>query len=70
MKVLPEKVDVLVIGGGVSGAAAAIAASRAGADTMLIERNAFIGGMSLVTKNVPENTCVVGIPAKNWRRQK
>ncbi len=46
MKVLPEKVDVLVIGGGVSGAAAAIAASRAGADTMLIERNAFIGGIA------------------------
>ena len=37
---------------------------------VVISDNAFIGGMSLVTKNVPENTCVVGIPAKNWRRQK
>ena len=34
--------DVLVAGGGVAGAAAAIAAARAGADTVLIEREAVL----------------------------
>ena len=46
MRAMPEKVDVLVIGGGVSGAAAAVAAARAGASTMLVERNSFIGGIA------------------------
>lgn len=44
-KVMIE-VDVLVTGGGVSGCAAAIAAARAGARTMLIERNGFLGGIA------------------------
>ncbi|MCL4535309.1 MAG: FAD-dependent oxidoreductase [Bacteroidetes bacterium] len=38
--------DVLVIGGGTSGCVAAIAAARAGADTLLIERYGFLGGTS------------------------
>ena len=33
------KVDVLVCGGGMAGTAAAIAAGRAGADTLLAERS-------------------------------
>jgi hypothetical protein len=37
--------DVLVIGGGPAGAAAAIAASRAGAETYLIERYNHLGGL-------------------------
>jgi ribulose 1,5-bisphosphate synthetase/thiazole synthase len=37
--------DVLVIGGGPSGTTAAIAASRAGADTWLIERYNHLGGL-------------------------
>jgi hypothetical protein len=37
--------DVLVIGGGPSGTAAAIAASRTGADTWLIERYNHLGGL-------------------------
>lgn len=37
--------DVIVIGGGPSGSAAAIAAGRAGADTLLIEKNCCLGGM-------------------------
>jgi hypothetical protein len=37
--------DVLVIGGGVAGIAASIAASRSGARTILIERYGFFGGM-------------------------
>lgn len=37
--------DVLVVGGGPAGAAAAIAASRAGAETYLIERYNHLGGL-------------------------
>lgn len=36
--------DVLVVGGGVAGIAAACAAARAGAKTLLIERYGFLGG--------------------------
>lgn len=42
--------DVLVVGGGSAGIAAACAASRAGADTMLIDAYGFLGGtLTLVT---------------------
>jgi FAD dependent oxidoreductase len=37
--------DVLVAGGGSAGLAAAVAAARAGADTLLVERGAMLGGM-------------------------
>lgn len=40
-----EEVDVLVAGGGPSGIAAAIAAARAGAKTMLLERYGCFGGV-------------------------
>lgn len=50
-------VDVLVCGGGVAGVGAALAAARAGAKTMVIERNAFLGGAATAvimnTWNVP-----------------
>ena len=36
--------DVLVVGGGVTGVAAALAARRSGADTILIENKPFVGG--------------------------
>jgi len=36
--------DVLVIGGGSAGVAAAMAAARQGADTLLVERHGFLGG--------------------------
>jgi glycine/D-amino acid oxidase-like deaminating enzyme len=36
--------DVLVIGGGVAGVMAAVAASRSGARTLLVEQEAFLGG--------------------------
>ncbi len=38
--------DVLVVGGGPSGTAAAIAAARCGADVILLERNNHLGGLS------------------------
>ncbi len=37
-------VDVLVVGGGVAGVCAAVAAARQGAKTMIVERNGFFGG--------------------------
>ncbi len=40
-----EDVDVLVVGGGAAGVTAAIAAARAGADTVLLERTGTLGGM-------------------------
>lgn len=39
------EVDVLVIGGGPAGVAAAAGAARAGARTLLLERHGFLGGM-------------------------
>jgi hypothetical protein len=39
-----ERVDVLVCGGGPAGIAAAVAAGRAGARTLLVERAGFLGG--------------------------
>jgi len=40
-----RKVDVVVVGGGPGGFGAAIAAARNGAETLLIERYGFLGGM-------------------------
>ncbi|MFM8623942.1 MAG: FAD-dependent oxidoreductase, partial [Betaproteobacteria bacterium] len=37
--------EVLVLGGGPAGLAAAVAAAQQGADTLLIERYGFLGGM-------------------------
>ena len=41
-------VDVAVVGGGVAGIAAAIAAAREGAKTVLIERDGCLGGSATV----------------------
>ncbi|WP_438347952.1 FAD-dependent oxidoreductase [Paenibacillus sp. FA6] len=43
-----REVDVVVIGGGASGIAAAISAAEGGARTMLIEQRGFLGGMGTV----------------------
>ncbi len=41
-----DQADVVVLGSGSAGATAAIAAARAGADTLLVERYGFLGGTS------------------------
>ena len=43
--IVKDGYDVIVAGGGPSGSAAAIAAARAGAKTLLIEKNICLGGM-------------------------
>jgi hypothetical protein len=42
--VVPTRCDVLVVGGGAAGTIAAIQAGRAGAETLLLERNSQLGG--------------------------
>lgn len=49
--------DVLVIGGGLAGFGAAVAAARNGAETILIERNAMLGGMATTGLVGPFMTC-------------
>src|SRR5579864_8683434 len=45
--------DVLVVGGGNAGCAAAIAAARHGAETLLIERYGFLGGTATASMVSP-----------------
>lgn len=52
--------DVLVIGGGPAGVAAAIASARNGAKTMLVERCGFVGGMATAALVGPFMTCYDG----------
>ena len=54
-------VDVLVVGGGVAGLAAALAAGRAGARVLLIEQVAHWGGRALV-----DGAGVEGMPVGEW----
>lgn len=44
-----READVVVVGGGASGIAAAISAAANGADTLLIEQRGFLGGMGTVS---------------------
>ncbi|MDP6633400.1 MAG: FAD-dependent oxidoreductase [Phycisphaerae bacterium] len=45
---VPDKADVVVVGGGTAGTIAAIQAARAGAKTVLIERGSQLGGTTTV----------------------
>jgi NADPH-dependent 2,4-dienoyl-CoA reductase/sulfur reductase-like enzyme len=47
-----ERTDVLVVGGGLGGVAAALAAVERGADVVLVEETAWLGGR-LTSQAVP-----------------
>lgn len=49
------RTDVLVVGGGPAGIGAAVAAARAGAKTMLLERYGFFGGVAAFGMGMPMN---------------
>ena len=49
------RADVLVVGGGPSGIGAAIASARSGAETLLLERHAFFGGIASFCLGMPIN---------------
>ena len=46
MKILDQKFDVVVVGGGLAGVASAISAAREGMKVLLIEQYGFLGGMA------------------------
>ncbi len=56
--------DVLVIGGGPAGIAAALAAGEAGARVLLVEERAQLGGQLLF-----RNASIAGQPAREWLAQ-
>ncbi|MBN2153057.1 MAG: FAD-dependent oxidoreductase, partial [Candidatus Lokiarchaeota archaeon] len=62
MKLVAHEVDVLVVGGGLAGTCAAIAAARQGARTALVEQRDVLGGnaSSLVRVHIG------GAPDHGW----
>jgi len=48
MKTINQDYDVVVIGGGISGLVAAVAAARQGAKTLILERAGFLGGNATI----------------------
>ncbi|MHA0857210.1 FAD-dependent oxidoreductase [Paenibacillus sp. CMAA1364] len=53
MSILQKEYDVAVLGGGPAGITAAISAARNGAETIIIERYGFLGGMSTTAMVYP-----------------
>lgn len=45
---IKKEYDVVVVGGGVAGAGAALAAARCGASVLLIEKSALLGGLATI----------------------
>jgi len=68
---LAHSTDVVVVGSGPAGFVAALAAKRAGADVLLVERYGYLGGLmtgGFVTK--PQAPIVGGIPEEVFERAK
>jgi len=63
-----EDIDVLVVGGGSAGVTAAIAAARAGADTMLAELSGSLGGM-MTTGNAGLTNFIVHQKSQSVQRE-
>lgn len=57
-----SEVDVLVVGGGMAGVGAAVAAARAGCKTLLVERESMLGGLATAgLVNIPlDFVCGIG----------
>ena len=72
----PEKsmeFDLVVVGGGIAGAMAALAAARRGAQVLLLERYGFLGGTPVA--NAGPHWCFcgdtagqAGLPGNRWQR--
>jgi len=58
---MKQQYDVVVVGGGTAGITAAVQAGRAGADTLLVEKNAMLGGtMTIGGINYPAHFFAYG----------
>ena len=58
-----KKYDVVVVGGGFAGVAAALAARRTGAEVLIVEKNGCLGGAAtecLVNPFMPYSTVIDG----------
>jgi hypothetical protein len=66
-----KEYEVIVVGGGISGSVAALAAARQGCKTLLIEQNGFLGGMltaagvgPMMTFHAGNKQIIKGIPGE------
>lgn len=62
---VPDKIDVLIVGGGASGTASGIQASRMGVRTLIVEETTWLGGM-LTSAGVSAIDGNYNLPAGIW----